>query len=59
MQVAARSAAERLNIRYVYASCQRNALPSPAREGPSVPPGVTDNRALWNLGARSIDAVSP
>jgi vancomycin aglycone glucosyltransferase len=62
MQVAARSVAERLNIRYVYASYQPNALPSPhhsppAREGLPFPPGVTDNRALWDLDARSIDAV--
>jgi len=62
MQIAARSVAERLNIRYVYASYQPNALPSPhhsppAREGLPLPPGVTDHRALWDLDARSIDAV--
>ncbi|MFF4432624.1 glycosyltransferase [Streptomyces sp. NPDC001513] len=53
----ARSVAEKLGIRYVHASHQPVALPSPhrrppARRGRPLPPGVGDNRALWELDAR-------
>ncbi|XKJ41501.1 glycosyltransferase [Streptomyces sp. 147326] len=53
----ARSVAEKLGIRYVHASHQPVALPSPyrrppARRGRPLPPGVSDNRALWELDAR-------
>lgn len=59
MQVAARSVAERLNIRYVYASYQPNALPSPhhsppARDGLPFPPGgdrPTGRCGTWTLRA--------
>ncbi|MGW0585048.1 glycosyltransferase, partial [Streptomyces sp. NPDC002920] len=62
MQVAARSVTERLGIPYVYASYQPVALPSPhhpppPRLGLPFPPGVTDNRALWDLDARSIQEL--
>jgi vancomycin aglycone glucosyltransferase len=60
--IAARSAAEKLGIRYVYASYQPIALPSPyhaplPNPARPFPPEVTDNRALWDLDAQSVDAV--
>jgi vancomycin aglycone glucosyltransferase len=62
MQFATRSVAEKLGVRYVYASLQPVTLPSPhhppqARPGRPFPPGVTDNRALWELDARQWDAL--
>ncbi|MFD3570983.1 glycosyltransferase [Streptomyces sp. NPDC058667] len=56
----ARSVAERLGIRYVHASHQPVILPSPhqpppARRGRPLPPGVSDNRALWDADARNAN----
>ncbi|WP_330294263.1 glycosyltransferase [Streptomyces sp. NBC_00503] len=58
----ARSVAEKLGIRYVSVTFQQLTLPSPQRPplaypGRPFPPEVTDNRALWELDARSIDAL--
>ncbi|MGI5347940.1 glycosyltransferase [Streptomyces sp. CA-250714] len=58
----ARSVAEKLGIRYVYATFQQLTLPSPhhppiAYPGRPFPPEVTDNRVLWDLDARSIDEL--
>ncbi|MFG3408718.1 glycosyltransferase [Streptomyces sp. NPDC048142] len=58
----ARSVAEKLGIGYVSAIFQQLTLPSPRRPplaypGRPFPPEVTDNRALWELDARSIDAL--
>jgi vancomycin aglycone glucosyltransferase len=62
MPVAARSVAEKLGIRYVYASYGPIFLPSPHHPPvPSpvapFPPEVTDNRELWELDARNNDAL--
>jgi vancomycin aglycone glucosyltransferase len=59
---AARAVAERLGIRYVYATYCPVWLPSPHHRplglpGRPFPPEVTDNRALWNLEAQGINAV--
>ncbi|MEU2120123.1 glycosyltransferase [Streptomyces sp. NPDC016459] len=56
----ARSVAEKLGIRYVHASHQPVILPSPhqpppARRGRPLPPGVSDNRALWDVDARNAN----
>ena len=58
----ARSVTEKLGIRYVYASYQPTTLPSPhhpphPRPGRPLPPDVTDNRVLWDLDARSMNAL--
>ncbi|MEU9294578.1 glycosyltransferase [Streptomyces sp. NPDC048266] len=58
----ARSVAEKLGIGCVSAIFQQLTLPSPRRPplaypGRPFPPEVTDNRALWELDARSIDAL--
>ncbi|MFJ8649482.1 glycosyltransferase [Streptomyces sp. NPDC093546] len=58
----ARSVAEKLGIRYVSAIFQQLTLPSPQRPplaypGRPFPPEVTDNRALWDLDAQSINAL--
>ncbi|WP_307710551.1 glycosyltransferase [Streptomyces sp. V1I6] len=58
----ARSVAEKLGIGYVSAIFQQLTLPSPQRPplaypGRSFPPEVTDNRALWDLDAQSINAL--
>ncbi|OBK47943.1 glycosyltransferase [Mycobacterium sp. 1081908.1] len=58
----ARSAAEKLGIRYVYASYHPTSLPSPHHRPPSfwswpLPPGVTDHRALWDLDAQNVNAL--
>ncbi|MFG2487611.1 glycosyltransferase [Streptomyces virginiae] len=58
----ARSVAEKLGIGYVSVIFQQLTLPSPHRPplaypGQPFPPEVTDNRALWDLDARSIDAL--
>jgi vancomycin aglycone glucosyltransferase len=57
-----RSVAEKLGIRYVYASYQPVTLPSPhhpphPRPGRPLPPEVTDNRVLWELDAQSVNAL--
>ncbi|MGW7317420.1 glycosyltransferase [Streptomyces sp. NPDC054865] len=58
----ARSVAEKLGIRYVSAIFQQLTLPSPHRPplaypGRPFPPEVTDNRALWDRDAQSINAL--
>ncbi|MFJ8002039.1 glycosyltransferase [Streptomyces sp. NPDC096310] len=58
-QVAARSVAERLGIRYVYASYHPVSLPSPhhppaPRQGWPPPPEGAGNRTLWDLDAQGI-----
>ncbi|MGW0548017.1 glycosyltransferase [Streptomyces altiplanensis] len=58
----ARSVAEKLGIRSVSVTFQQLTLPSPhhpplAYPGRPFPPEVTDNRELWDLDARSIDAL--
>jgi vancomycin aglycone glucosyltransferase len=55
---AAQSMAEKLGIRYVYATPCPVWLPSPHHPPlwPS-PPDVTDNRVLWELNAQSLNAV--
>ncbi|MFE5720498.1 glycosyltransferase [Streptomyces erythrochromogenes] len=58
----ARSVAEKLGIGYVSAIFQQLTLPSPHRPplpypGRPFPPDVTDNRALWDLDAQSINAL--
>jgi vancomycin aglycone glucosyltransferase len=58
----ARSVAEKLGIRCVYATFQQLTLPSPhhpplAYPGRPFPPEVTDNRVLWDLDADSINAL--
>ncbi|MEZ0069421.1 vancomycin aglycone glucosyltransferase [Streptacidiphilus sp. MAP12-20] len=57
-----KAVAEKLGIRYVYASYQPVTLPSPhhppiARPGKPLPPDVTDNRALWEQDAKDAQAV--
>ena len=56
------SVAEKLGIRSVSVTFQQLTLPSPHRPplaypGRAFPPDVTDNRALWDLDAQSIDAL--
>ncbi|MEV0200700.1 glycosyltransferase [Nonomuraea sp. NPDC050691] len=58
----ARSVAEKLGIRSVSVTFQQLTLPSPhhpplAYPGRPFPPGVTDNRMLWDLDAQSINAL--
>ena len=58
----ARSAAEKLGIHYVYASYHPTDLPSPHHPPPSfwswpLPPGVIDNRVLWDLDAQNVNAL--
>ncbi|MFF4426875.1 glycosyltransferase [Streptomyces sp. NPDC001549] len=58
----ARSVAEKLDIGYVSAIFQQLTLPSPHRPplaypGQPFPPEVTDDRALWDLDAQSINAL--
>ncbi|MGW2542702.1 glycosyltransferase [Kitasatospora sp. NPDC001574] len=57
-----KSVAEKLGIRYVYASYQPVSLPSPhhppiPRPGRPLPPDVTDNRVLWDRDARDAQEV--
>jgi vancomycin aglycone glucosyltransferase len=61
---ASRSVAEKLGIAYVYATFCPFLLPSPHHAPPlallpgqSFPPGVTDNRVLWDLNAQSFNAL--
>ena len=56
---AARSVADQLGIRYVYATYCPVFLPSPHHRplglpGRPIPPEVTDNRALWDLDAEGL-----
>ena len=58
----ARSVAEKLGIRSVSVTFQQLTLPSPhhpplPRPGRPFPPEVTENRALWDLDAQSINAL--
>jgi len=58
----ARSATEKLGLRYVYASYHPTDLPSPHHRPLSfcswpIPPGVVDNRVLWDLGAQNVNAL--
>ncbi|MFJ3161373.1 glycosyltransferase [Streptomyces kanasensis] len=58
----ARSVAEKLGIGHVSVIFQQLTLPSPQRPplaypGRPFPPEVTDNRALWDLDALSINAL--
>ncbi|MEU8271056.1 glycosyltransferase [Sphaerisporangium sp. NPDC049002] len=60
---ASRSVAEKLGVPYVYATFCPFLLPSPHHAPPPVlpgessPPEVTDNRVLWELNARSFNAL--
>ncbi|MDM4142986.1 MULTISPECIES: glycosyltransferase [Mycobacterium] len=59
---AARSVADRLGIHYVYASYQPTILPSPHHPPPAYahgpfPPGVVDNRVLWQLDGRHLQEL--
>ncbi|WP_314175060.1 glycosyltransferase [Streptomyces winkii] len=56
------SVAEKLGIRSVSVTFQQLTLPSPHRAplaypGRPLPPEVTDNRALWDLDAQSVNAL--
>jgi vancomycin aglycone glucosyltransferase len=58
----ARSVTEKLGIHYTYASYQPTTLPSPHYPPPEYPgrpfpPGLTDNRVLWDLDAQSVNAM--
>ncbi|MEU6261126.1 glycosyltransferase [Streptomyces sp. NPDC047043] len=62
MPAGARSVTEKLGIRYVFACFHTVGLPSshrpPAqRPGRPNPPGVTDNKALWDLDAERVNAL--
>jgi vancomycin aglycone glucosyltransferase len=62
MPAGAPSVAEKLGIRYMYASYQPVTLPSPhhppqARPGRPFPPDVTDNRVLGDLDAQSVNSL--
>jgi vancomycin aglycone glucosyltransferase len=59
---AARSAADKLGLRYHYVSLQPTFLPSaqhppPGRPGHPLPSGLTDNAALWAHDATSMNAL--
>ncbi len=56
------SVAERLGVRSVSVTFQQLTLPSPERPplaypGRPLPPGVTDNEALWVLDAENVNAL--
>lgn len=58
----ARTAAERLGIPYVFVACFPAYLPSPhhppfERPGRPFPPGVSDNRTLWDLDAETMNVL--
>jgi vancomycin aglycone glucosyltransferase len=62
MPAGARSVAELRGIRYVCAVVNPRSLPSPhypplPRPGRPFPPGVTDNRVLWDVDAEKVDAL--
>jgi vancomycin aglycone glucosyltransferase len=58
-----RSAAEKLGIPYVYVTFCPFLLPTPHRAPPllmpgeTFPPGVTDNRVLWELNAKQFNEM--
>ncbi|MEV8532052.1 glycosyltransferase [Streptomyces sp. NPDC051211] len=59
---AARSAAEELGIPFVYVSYFPSMLPSPYHEPHPLPlwpfpPGMTDNREMWDLNAQAFNAL--
>ncbi|MFF9912448.1 glycosyltransferase [Streptomyces sp. NPDC013457] len=59
---AARSVAEKLEVRHIHVSHQPVVLPSPyqrppGRRGRSLSPGVTDNRTLWDEDARNANEM--
>ncbi|MEU0677228.1 glycosyltransferase [Streptomyces sp. NPDC006172] len=58
----ARTAAEHLGIPYVFVACFPAYLPSPhhppfERPGRPFPPGVTDNRVLWDLDTDTMNVL--
>ncbi|MGW6916266.1 glycosyltransferase [Kitasatospora sp. NPDC054939] len=58
----ARSVAEKLGIRFAYVSHSPVSLPSPhqpppARRGHPLPPGVRDNRELWEIDAQTANGM--
>jgi len=62
MPAGARTTAELRGIRYVCAVVNPRSLPSPhypplPRPGRPFPPGVTDNRVLWDVDAEKVDAL--
>jgi vancomycin aglycone glucosyltransferase len=62
MPAGARTVAEVRGIRYVCAVLNPRSLPSPhypplPRPGRPFPPGVTDNRVLWDVDAEKVDAL--
>jgi vancomycin aglycone glucosyltransferase len=62
MQIGARSVAEKLGIRYVYAHYCPKFLRSPHHPPPTYPdrpfpPDVTDNRVLWDLAIQTVNAL--
>jgi hypothetical protein len=59
---AARPATEGLGLEYVYVSYQPTILPSPHHAPPAyangpLPPGVVDNRVLWQLDGRHMQEL--
>jgi len=59
---AARSVAEQMGIRYIYATFCPTWLPSTHHRphvypGHPLPPEVTDNRVLWDLNVQAMNAV--
>jgi vancomycin aglycone glucosyltransferase len=62
MPAGVRSVAEVLGIRYVCVTFNPRVLPSPdypplPRPGRPFPPGVTDNRVLWDVDAERVQAL--
>ncbi|MFD3472034.1 hypothetical protein ACFWWM_38055 [Streptomyces sp. NPDC058682] len=62
MPAGARSVAEQLGIRYMYAGFHLFEMPSAhylpsGRPGPPPPPGMTDDQALWDLDAQKVNAL--
>jgi vancomycin aglycone glucosyltransferase len=62
MPAGVRSVAEVLGIRYVLVAFQPGSFPSPhqrplPRPGKPFPPGVTDNRVLWEVDAERVQAL--
>ena len=58
----AQAVSEKRGVRYMYAAYAPCYLPSPCypplgTHGQPVPPDVTDNRVLWDLHARGMNAV--
>jgi vancomycin aglycone glucosyltransferase len=54
----ARSATEKLGLHFVYASYHPTFLPSPHHPPPTYPgPPFADNRVLWDLDARNVNAL--